>query len=56
MDLLEEHYDDYLAWLYRQSDTIVKREPTILYYDARISTLNASRPMTRSWTRSRVKQ
>lgn len=33
MDLLEEHYDDYLAWLYRQSNTIVKRDPSILYYD-----------------------
>lgn len=33
MDLLEEHYDDYLAWLYRQSDNIVKRDPSVLYYD-----------------------
>ena len=33
MDLLEDHYDDYLAWLYRQSDTIVKRDLSILYYD-----------------------
>lgn len=33
MDLLEEHYDDYLAWLYRQSSTIVKRDPSVLYYD-----------------------
>lgn len=33
MDLLEEHYEDYLAWLYRQSDTIVKRDPSVLYYD-----------------------
>ena len=33
MDLLEDHYDDYLAWLYRQSDTIVKRDPSVLYYD-----------------------
>ena len=33
MDLLEEHYDDYLAWLYQQSDTIVKRDPSVLYYD-----------------------
>ncbi len=33
MDLLEEHYDDYLAWLYQQSGTIVKRDPSILYYD-----------------------
>ena len=33
MDLLEEHYDDYLAWLYRRSDNIVKRDPSVLYYD-----------------------
>lgn len=33
MDLLEEHYDEYLAWLYRQSGNIVKRDPSVLYYD-----------------------
>jgi len=33
LDLLEEHYDDYLAWLYKQSDTIVKRDSSVLYYD-----------------------
>ena len=33
MDLLEKHCDDYLAWLYRQSGTIVKRDPSALYYD-----------------------
>jgi transposase len=33
MDLLEENYDDYLAWLYRQSNTIVKRDTSVLYYD-----------------------
>ena len=33
MDLLEEHYDDYLAWLFKQSNTIVKRDTSILYYD-----------------------
>ena len=33
MDLLEEHCDEYLAWLYLHSDTIVKREPSVLYYD-----------------------
>ncbi|MDO5411823.1 MAG: IS1634 family transposase [Lachnospiraceae bacterium] len=33
MDFLEEHYDDYLAWLYKQSNTIVKRDTSILYYD-----------------------
>ena len=33
MDLLEEHYDEYPAWLYQQSDNIVKRDPSVLYYD-----------------------
>lgn len=33
MDLLEEHYDDYLAWLYRQSNSIAERDTSVLYYD-----------------------
>ena len=33
MDLLEENYDDYLAWLFKQSNNIVKRDTSILYYD-----------------------
>jgi len=33
MDLLEENHDDYLAWLYKQSDCIVKRDASVLYYD-----------------------
>lgn len=33
MDFLEEHHDDYLAWLYRQSNSIVKRDTSVLYYD-----------------------
>ena len=33
MDLLDENYDDYLAWLYRQSSSIVKRDTSVLYYD-----------------------
>lgn len=33
MDLLEENYDDYLAWLYRQSSSVVKRDTSVLYYD-----------------------
>ncbi len=33
MDLLEEHYDDYLDWLYRQSNSIVERDTSVLYYD-----------------------
>ena len=33
MDLLESHYDEYLRWLYEKSDSIVKRESSVLYYD-----------------------
>lgn len=33
MDILEESYDDYLAWLFKQSNTIVKRDTSVLYYD-----------------------
>lgn len=33
MDFLEEHYDDYLAWLYKYSNSVVKRDSSVLYYD-----------------------
>lgn len=33
MDFLEEHYNDYLTWLYQKSNTIVKRDSSVLYYD-----------------------
>ena len=33
MDLLEENYDDYLRWLYNQSNSIIKRDLSVLYYD-----------------------
>ena len=33
LDLLEEHGDEYLVWLYRQSGNVVKRETSIMYYD-----------------------
>ena len=33
MDLLEEHYGDYLTWLYKNSTTIVKRDSSVIYYD-----------------------
>jgi len=33
MDLLAEHYDDYLTWLYRHSNSIVERDTSVLYYD-----------------------
>jgi transposase len=33
MDILEKNYDDYLAWLYRKSNSIVERDTSVLYYD-----------------------
>ena len=33
MDLLDQNYDDYLAWLYKNSSSIVKRDTSVLYYD-----------------------
>lgn len=33
MDFLEENHDEYLAWLYKQSNNIVKRNTSVLYYD-----------------------
>ncbi len=33
MDLLDDNYDDYLAWLYRQSESVVERDSSVLYYD-----------------------
>ena len=33
MDLLEQHYDDYLTWFYKNSNAIVKRDSSIIYYD-----------------------
>lgn len=33
MDLLEEHYDDYLSWLYKNSNSILKRDSSVIYYD-----------------------
>lgn len=33
MDFLEEHYGDYLHWLYTQSSSITKRDASVLYYD-----------------------
>lgn len=33
MDILAENYDDYLAWLYKHSTSIVKRDSSVLYYD-----------------------
>lgn len=33
MDVLEEHYDDYLTWLYKQSSNVVLRQTSVMYYD-----------------------
>lgn len=33
MDILEEHYDDYLSWLFKNSCSIVERDTSVLYYD-----------------------
>lgn len=33
MDVLEEHYDDYLTWLYKQSSNVVPRQTSVMYYD-----------------------
>ncbi len=33
MDVLESSYDDYLSWLFRQSNSIVERDTSVLYYD-----------------------
>lgn len=33
MDVLEEHYDEYLTWLYQQSNNVVPRQTSVLYYD-----------------------
>lgn len=33
MDILHEYSDDYLRWLYKKSDSISKRDSSVLYYD-----------------------
>lgn len=33
MDVLHDHYDDYLKWLYKNSCSVYKRDSSILYYD-----------------------
>lgn len=33
MDVLEEHYDEYLSWLYKQSNNAVPRQTSVMYYD-----------------------
>lgn len=33
MDLLETNYDSYLEWLFKNSNPVVKRDTSVLYYD-----------------------
>lgn len=33
MDILEEHYEDYLIWLYKNSNNAIKRDSSVIYYD-----------------------
>ena len=33
MDLLAQNYDDYLAWLYKNSNSVIKRDTSVIYYD-----------------------
>ena len=33
MDILEDHHDEYLKWLYKQSNQIVSRDNSVMYYD-----------------------
>jgi transposase len=33
MDLLEDNYNEYLSWMYQKSNSIVKRDTSVLYYD-----------------------
>ena len=33
MDLLENHYSDYLSWLFHHSNSVLERDTSVLYYD-----------------------
>ena len=33
MDILAEHEDEYLSWLYKNSNSVIKRDTSVLYYD-----------------------
>jgi len=33
MDILDEHFNDYIEYLYKQSSNLIKRDTTVLYYD-----------------------
>lgn len=44
MDILFENADDYLEWLYRKSNNIIKREPSVIYYDCTNYYFEVERP------------
>ena len=33
MDILQDHYEDYISWLFEKSNSIVKRNTSVCYYD-----------------------
>ena len=33
MDLMQEHYEEYLCWLFEKSNAVVKRNTSVCYYD-----------------------
>lgn len=33
MDILSDNYEDYLAWLYENSNSVITRDTSVLYYD-----------------------
>ena len=44
MDVLEEHYDEYLSWLYKQSTNVVPRQTSVMYYDCTNFYFETERP------------
>jgi len=44
MDLLLEHSSDYLRWLYTKSNEVVKRDPSVIYYDCTNFYFEAEQP------------
>lgn len=44
MDVLEEHYDEYLSWLYKHSANVVPRQTSVMYYDCTNFYFETERP------------
>lgn len=44
MDILEKNYDNYLTWLYENSNSIIKRDTSVLYYDCTNFYFECERP------------